>query len=355
MSRSRYGRQDKPSGAVILLNVVIIILLCAVIAALGMYLYVFYTGNKPGFLNVFDFSDTVDDPIVITPSETVSITQMTTAEEVTTTAATTVTTRSDDAVETEETKPKYASTEYDKEFYSNSLFVGDSIFTGFSGFGYLQPENVFAQVGLNPESVLSKRIEDVTAVEKATAMQPERVCIMLGTNGLAFMGIDYMAKEMNEFVIELKAACPEAQIVILSIPPVTEEHEKDNPEKIPVIEEYNSKLQTVAEDNDCLYIDIFTMLQDENGYLAEGYAEADGLHFLGKAYGTVLSRIQYELTGGDEVHQQETEAVTTTEYTEAETDVAVVVPDATEVTVTEVPADVVTESETEESTVEIIV
>lgn len=352
MSRSRYGRQDKPSGAVILLNVVIIILLCAVIAALGMYLYVFYTGNKPGFLNVFDISDTVDDPIVITPSETVSITQMTTTAEVTsvTSAAITV---DDNTSDTEVTKPKYRSTEYDKSFYVNSLFVGDSIFTGFSGFGYLQPENVFAQVGLNPESVLSKKIEDVTAVEKATAMQPERICIMLGTNGLAFMGIDYMAKEMNEFVVELKAACPDAQIVILSIPPVTEEHEKDNPEKIPVIEEYNSKLKTVAEDNDCLYIDIFTMLQDDNGYLAEDYAEADGLHFLGKAYGTVLSRIQYELTGGDEAHQKETE--TTTEYTEAETDVAVVVPDATEVTVTEVPADVTTESETEESTVEIIV
>lgn len=354
MSRSRYSRQDKPSGAVILLNVVIIILLCAVIAALGLYLYIFYTGNKPEFLNVFTFSDTVEDSTVITPSETVSITQMTTTEEVTTTS-TSVITNDENVSDTEETKPKYNSTEYDKEFYSNSLFVGDSIFTGFSGFGYLQPENVFAQVGLNPESVLSKKIEDVTAVEKATAMQPERICIMLGTNGLAFMGIDYMAKEMNEFVVELQAACPDSQIVILSIPPVTEEHEKDNPEKIPVIEEYNSKLKTVAEDNNCLYIDIFTMLQDENGYLAEGYAEADGLHFLGKAYGTVLSRIQYELTGGDETHQQETEAVTTTEYTEAETDVAVVVPDASEVTVTEVPTDVETESETEESTVEIIV
>lgn len=353
MSRSRYARQDKPSGAVILLNVVIIILLCAVIAALGLYLYIFYTGNKPEFLSAFSFSSQDgDDAAVIIPSETVSITQMTTEAE-TTVAVTTVPTETASVSDTAETEPKYTSTEYDKEFYSNSLFIGDSIFTGFSGFGYLQPENVFAQVGLNPESVLSKKIEDVTAVEKASEMQPERICIMLGTNGLAFLGVDYMAKEMDEFVRELQGVCPETQIIILSIPPVTEDHEKDNPEKIPVIEEYNSKLKTVADDNGCLYIDIFTMLQDEDGYLAEDYAEADGLHFLGKAYGTVLSRIQYELTGGDEEQPQETETETVT-VTEAST-VAVVVPDIADVTVTEVPEEVTSDTETEVSTVEIIV
>ena len=59
--------------------------------------------------------------------------------------------------------------------------------------------------------------------------------------------------------------------------------------------DYNSKLEETAKDRECRFIDIFTMLQDDDGYLATDYAEADGLHFLGKAYGVVLSRIQYEL------------------------------------------------------------
>lgn len=334
--------RDKPSPVAVTLNVIIIVLLVIVLSLLGLYAYTFFSGNDP--LAKFgitlpwnaEISGEDEKPTVITPSES-TITEMTvTTTTVTSETVNIIVSDTDETAEsTAETEPKYTSTEYDKEFYNNTLFIGDSIFTGFSGFGYLQPENVFAQVGLNPESALSKQIDGVTAAEKALAMQPERICIMLGTNGLAFLSSDYMSSEMAKLVDSLKENCPDAQIVILSIPPVTEEHEKENPEKIAVISDYNSKLKALAEEKDCLYIDIFTMLQDENGYLAEEYAEADGLHFLGKAYGVVLSRIQHDLTVPEEADvqpvQAETAAETQTELTEttAETSaVTIIVPDA---------------------------
>lgn len=326
MSKKIYNSYDKPSAAVIVLNVLIIVLLCAIIVLLGLYTFSFYTGKS---LNWFNLKNTELQPNYIEQSsDTVTITQMTTTE-VTTESVTTQTSASETTASTAETEPKYNSTDYDKEFFGNTLFVGDSIFTGFSGFGYLAPENVFAQVGLNPESVITKEIDGVTAVSKAEAMQPEYICIMLGTNGLAFLGTDYMANEMSAFVKSLEDVCPNSEVVILSIPPVTEEHEKENPEKIPLIEEYNSKLKQIADDNNCMFIDIFTMLQDDKGYLAEEYAEADGLHFLGKAYGVVLSRIQFELSGGEAAEEEtvSTTAAVPAETTETVSQVVVVVPD----------------------------
>lgn len=322
VSRVRYGSSEKPSAAVIVLNIFIIALLCAVIIVLGLYLYTFYSGNKISF-----FDNIIPDIHTSEATETTtvsSITEMTTtASEIPNEVSENVSADISDKgnLETDVTESKYNSTKYDKEFYSNTMFIGDSIFTGFSGFGYLLPENVFAQVGLNPDSVLTKEIDGITAVQKASGMQPERICIMLGTNGLAFLDISYMADSMGKLIEQLEEAAPNAQIVILSIPPVTEEHEKDNPEKVPLIAEYNALLAQTAEDNNCKYIDIFTMLQDENGYLAEEYAEVDGLHFLGKAYGVVLSRVQYELTleskeNSEELENSEeieTEAVVETE------------------------------------------
>ena len=310
VSRVRYGSSEKPSAAVILLNIFIITLLCAVIIMLVLYLYTFYSGKKIDLFN-YIFPD-IQTSEVTEISTISSITEMTTTvSEVHTVVSENVSSDNDELSETAVTEPKYNSTKYDKEFYSNTMFIGDSIFTGFSGFGYLLPENVFAQVGLNPDSVLTKEIDGVTAVQKASGMQPERICIMLGTNGLAFLDISYMADSMGKLIEQLEEAVPGVQIVILSIPPVTEEHEKDNPEKVPLIAEYNALLAQTAEAKECKYIDIFTMLQDENGYLAEEYAEIDGLHFLGKAYGVVLSRVQYELS-------QETEETDNTEEVQTE-------------------------------------
>lgn len=345
MPRKNYYYSEKPktSKVLVTLNIIIIVLLILVLSALGLYSYTFFTGKDPlanvGIKMPWNDEYVTAQTIVIEPEPTETITQMTTADTTHTTANIVLTDKTETTSETAETEPKYNSTDYDKAFFSNSLFIGDSIFTGFSGFGYLEPDNVFAQVGLNPESATTKEINGVTAVKKAEMMQPDYICIMLGTNGLAFLSTDYMAEEMSKLVDDLRAVSQNSEIVILSIPPVTAAHESENPEKIPVIMDYNSKLQKVADDKSCKYIDIFTMLQDDDGYLAVDYAEADGLHFLGKAYGVVLSRIQFELSN-------ETEETSETEVFSEVTSEAVI---SAETAVTAIETEI-TESETEIAT-----
>lgn len=335
-----YSEKPKTSKVLITLNVIIIVLIVLVLSALGLYSYTFFTGKNPlqsfGIKMPWDEELVVSQPVVILPEQTEAVTTMTTTETSQVTANIVLTDKTEATEVTSETEPKYNSTEYDKSFFSNSLFIGDSIFTGFSGFGYLEPDNVFAQVGLNPESAVTKEINGVTAVKKAEEMQPDHICIMLGTNGLAFLSAEYMAKEMSELVDSLRTVSPDSKIIILSIPPVTAEHESENPEKIPVIMDYNSKLLKTAEEKDCMYIDIFTMLQDDDGYLAADYAEADGLHFLGKAYGVVLSRIQYELELNEDGEASQTEP-----FEIANSDTAI----SAETAVTAVES-IVTESET---------
>lgn len=350
MPRKNYYYSEKPrmSKVLVTLNVIIIVLIILVLSALGLYSYTFFTGKNPlqsfGIKMPWDDEYAVTDPVVILPDPTETITAMTTTEMTQVTANIILTDKSETTSETSETEPKYSSTDYDKSFFANSLFIGDSIFTGFSGFGYLEPDNVFAQVGLNPESVITKEINEVTAAKKAELMQPDHICIMLGTNGLAFLSTEYMAEEMSKLIDILKEVSPDSEIVILSIPPVTAAHESENPEKLPVIMDYNSKLEKTAENKDCKYIDIFTMLQDDDGYLASEYAEADGLHFLGKAYGVVLSRIQFELSNEKEVTSEvETATETTAETSVTEESIV----SSSETNVTESETITVTYNETE--------
>lgn len=207
-------------------------------------------------------------------------------------------------------------TDYDAEFFDKALMIGDSLSVGFINYGYLEPENVFAQVGLTPASVMTAEIDGESVYSKAEELDPACICIMLGTNGLSYLSEDYMAEKLGEFIDALRLTCPDSVIVLVSIPPVTEEHESEKPEKLENIIKYNDHIKRLAEDKSAAFTDIFTLLRDSTGYLAEHYAESDGLHFKTYAYPVILSAVQ---TSVSELLPQETIAAAETVSTVTET------------------------------------
>lgn len=69
------------------------------------------------------------------------------------------------------------SEDYDKTFFADDLFIGDSISTGFSLYGVLDPKNVAAAVGYTPYKALNNAIDlgngvTDTAYNYAVTMQP---------------------------------------------------------------------------------------------------------------------------------------------------------------------------------------
>ncbi|MBR5091643.1 MAG: hypothetical protein IK093_19650 [Ruminiclostridium sp.] len=177
---------------------------------------------------------------------------------------------------------------YDREYFSNDLFIGDSIYTGLYLYEYFPKSQVFAKVGLNPQSARTAAIDGVTAAGKAGSMKPTRIFIMLGSNGLAYMSASLMSDNMSGLVGELKAASPESSIYVVSIPPVTYEHELAGQETMSMVNKYNGALAEMCGGADAKYLDLCGQLMNENGYFSSKYAEADGLHFLGAAYKQML-------------------------------------------------------------------
>lgn len=181
---------------------------------------------------------------------------------------------------------------YTQEYYANDLFIGDSISTGLYLYEYLEKDNVFAEVGLNPESALTKQIDGMTCIDKAEEMNPKRIYIMLGSNGLAFMDGEYMAKKLVELIAELEMACPTAKICVISIPPVSKAHDSEGNETMEKINTYNSALEAMCSEGGFTYVDICTLFKDSEGYFADKYAANDGLHFQGSTYSLMLGYIQ---------------------------------------------------------------
>lgn len=181
---------------------------------------------------------------------------------------------------------------YDRSFFANDLFIGDSIFTGLYIYDFLDKFNVFAEVGMDPGTALTHQIDGVTCIEKTASMQPRNIYIMLGTNGLADFDLSYMANQTVQLIARLETACPTAGIYIMTIPPVTAAHEAEGRETMELVNRYNSLLKDICIQGGYGCIDLCSVLRDETGYLSARYAEADGMHFLGDAYITMLGYIQ---------------------------------------------------------------
>ena len=278
-------KKNNITTAIIVLNILIVGIIIMMIALIYMH----FAGGS---------GEEEQTTAAVSEEEVTTTTEATT---VTTTAANMTKVSTDPVepvtVETEETTAAsedivYVPTTYNKAFFANDLFIGDSISTGLTGYGYLDTANVFAQIGLNPDSAATAEINGETVVSRISSMQPQRVYIMLGSNGLAYMGNDYMANRMLDLISEIEVACPTADIVIISIPPVTAAHEAEGNETMELVNDYNSKLKAIAQNGGYLYVDLCGQLVDESGYFSDAVAEQDGLHFLGAAYITMLSYIE---------------------------------------------------------------
>ena len=279
------GKFDGISAAIVILNILIvgvIITLCALI-----YLYM---SGKLEDTNVANLGQESEPQAVITTTAITTVTSETEPPVETTT--TPEETEAPETSETEEVITAVESDVYDEAFFENDLFIGDSIGTGLVNYGYLSSNQVFAQIGLNPESARTKEYGGYTAVSRAKELQPKRIYVMLGSNGLAYMGNTYMAEQMKLLVEELKENCPESYIYVISIPPVTKVHDTEGQETMVMVNGYNKLLKDMCDENAVVYLDLCSQLQDTTGYFSEKYAEADGLHFLGTAYKKMLSFLQ---------------------------------------------------------------
>lgn len=282
---------DGLSVAIVVLNVLIV----GVIITLCTLIYLYMSGQ----LEQTDVSnlgqETVEEGVITTTAITTATIETTTTPETTTTTEISFATTAPDGVE--DTVAAIEVDSYDDSFFVNDLFIGDSIGTGLLNYGYLNSNQVYAQIGLNPESAHATEYDGYTAVTKAAELQPKRIYIMLGSNGLAYMGNTYMIQQMQTLIEQLRESCPESYIYVISIPPVTKAHEAEGQETMAMVNGYNMLLKDMADEIGVIYLDLCSELQDSTGYFSDTYAEADGLHFLGSAYKKMLSFIQKSIQG----------------------------------------------------------
>ncbi len=220
-------------------------------------------------------------------------------EEENATVSTNTNSESEDSEPSEIINPVPESEAVSSDYLDSCVFVGDSITYGLSSYGLVSSSNVYASVSMSIAKIETEEIETqygtMTVLDALEESQPENIYVMLGSSGAAWLSVDDMYDYFTSFMKKLMNKCPDSEIYIISVTPVTSD--KESSVETPILnsdlDSFNELLLEYANEKSIHYLDINSYLKDGGSTLPSSYAENDGVHL---KYSTYELFIDYILT-----------------------------------------------------------
>ena len=175
----------------------------------------------------------------------------------------------------------------------NYLFLGDSI-TDFYDLEKYFPDEPVVNSGYSGNQT-TDILDDMQ--KRVYQYNPSKVFLLIGTNDLQMeRSVDEIVDNIKKIIEGIRKNRPEAEIYIESIYPINNtdadkiDHEMVGRRNNEDIQEINQKLKDYCEENKLEYIDLYTLLVDDDGNLSENYTK-DGLHMSEEGYEAITDKL----------------------------------------------------------------
>ena len=187
------------------------------------------------------------------------------------------------------------------EWFADAAFFGNSLVDGLHSFGSLSCGDFYAGTSasvLSVESTKDAHLSDgtpATLLEALLEKQYHKIYVLLGINELGFT-VEGFVDLYAELLDTVAAAEPDAEIYVMSLTPITEQRSNNGDlftrEKVL---RFNQAIRAMVEEAGYTYIDLYTPLADENGWLPAAQS-TDGVHFTPEKYQewSELMRVNYD-------------------------------------------------------------
>lgn len=178
----------------------------------------------------------------------------------------------------------------DDSFFDDAVFISDSqgliFYNCVKYFGLLEGALHLCRNSYSIDSaagdkmLLSWRGHDYVIEEAIAQTGANRVFFMLGINDVGYYSVDNLGELMEkwEIVIDrIQARTPQVEICIQSLIPVWTGGETDRVNN-EIVRAYNEQLKLLAEEKDCVFIDVAAYFVDSTGGLADPYTNDKFVH-----------------------------------------------------------------------------
>ncbi len=170
----------------------------------------------------------------------------------------------------------------------NNVFLGDSLTHRYDLKKYFEDKPI-----VNSGEDGYKTTDILDNLEKMVyEYNPSKVFLLIGTNDLPTTSIDEIVNNIKKIVSKIKENKAYTTIYIESLYPINPEKIKNR--KNEDIDEINKKLEQLCKDEKINYIDINSILKNDDGNLKEEYSD-DGLHMNEVAYENISNQLRQYL------------------------------------------------------------
>ena len=187
------------------------------------------------------------------------------------------------------TNPISQSEAKDASYLSGCCLVTDSTLQDMGKYSELK--DVISSPELNAVGCNTVTMESSygvkTAYEIIQTKKPETVYFMLGSD-IGTASVDDMISSYTELIKNTRGYLPDSDIYIMQLPPVRDD---DPVITNGTVNEFNTKLLTLANTNNVYCIDTNTALKGVDGKLAEGFRDPETGALTESAYKTIADYI----------------------------------------------------------------
>ena len=193
-------------------------------------------------------------------------------------------------ITTAATIPIPASEEVDDAYFSNTLFIGNSITEGFKSFSGLDTPTYYEGRGMTVESIHRMKIvnEDnspngdgtgvKTVIDALQERQFDQIYLLMGANELGWVYPDLFIEQYAQLIDSIRTLQPQAKLCVQSVLPVSAERsETDSVYNNPKINALNEMILQMAREKQVSYLNAAEAFQDETGALP-AEKTPDGIH-----------------------------------------------------------------------------
>lgn len=167
----------------------------------------------------------------------------------------------------------------------SSLFVGDSICSGFSSYGLTSWKNSYAAGSVGTRNFFESEIkyfgEVKSYIDALSEKKPEHIFLWMGMNDVNMISAEQYAKNYKE-IIDYSLENSQAEVCVFAMTPVNSDFTPN--ERITL---FNNSLKDMITENyseRVHYIDFAYVVTDSRGMLCEDYDAGDGVHLAPDVY-----------------------------------------------------------------------
>ncbi len=139
----------------------------------------------------------------------------------------------------------------------------------------------------NPNTGEEQQIGDLAA-----AVKPEYLIMTLGVNGVASMKEDYFKADYQGVIDAILDNSPDTHLILQSIYPVAKSWTNTKSINNDKIMDANLWIAELAYENDLPYLDTYSALVGEDGYLPEGCQNGDGMHLNETGFAKIMDYVK---------------------------------------------------------------